>query len=81
MNNIIVLGAGMVGSAMAIDLAKKHNVTCSDFSDAALDKLKSKVSNISTVQLDVTDTTLLKNTIAPFDLVVCAVPGYLGYRP
>ena len=27
MNNIIVLGAGMVGSAIAIDLSKKHNVT------------------------------------------------------
>mgnify|MGYP001010509864 CR=1 FL=1 len=27
MSNIIVLGAGMVGSTMAIDLAKKHNIS------------------------------------------------------
>ena len=30
MSNIIVLGAGMVGSAIAIDLSKKHNVTLTD---------------------------------------------------
>ena len=38
MSNIIVLGAGMVGSTMAIDLAKKHNVTIADFNNKALDK-------------------------------------------
>lgn len=80
MAKIIVLGAGMVGSAMAIDLSKKHEVTCSDFSDAALIKLNKKANNIKTVQLDVTDIQLLKSTIAPFDLIVCAVPGFLGYR-
>ena len=31
MSNIIVLGAGMVGSAIAIDLSKKHKVTVADF--------------------------------------------------
>ena len=30
MSNIIVLGAGMVGSAMAIDLVKDHQVTLTD---------------------------------------------------
>ena len=33
MSNIIVLGAGMVGSTMAIDMAKKHDVTITDFSE------------------------------------------------
>jgi saccharopine dehydrogenase-like NADP-dependent oxidoreductase len=37
MNNIIVLGAGMVGSAMAIDLSKNHKVTLTDLN---LDTLK-----------------------------------------
>jgi saccharopine dehydrogenase-like NADP-dependent oxidoreductase len=32
MTKIIVLGAGMVGSAMAIDLAKKYSVTVADLS-------------------------------------------------
>ena len=36
MKNIIVLGAGMVGSAIAIDLSKKHNVSLTDFNQDAL---------------------------------------------
>ena len=80
MKNIIVLGAGMVGSAMAIDLAKNHKVSCSDFSQEALNRLKTKAPNITTLQLDVTNTELLKQTVATFDLVVCAVPGFLGFN-
>ncbi len=80
MKNIIVLGAGMVGSAMAIDLAKKHNITCTDFSQQALDQLKVKEPRITILQLDVTNTEQLKQTLAPFDLVVCGVPGFLGYE-
>ncbi len=80
MAKIIVLGAGMVGSAMAIDLAKKHEVTCTDLSDTALQKLNKKDNKVNTLQLDVTDVALLKSTISPFDLVVCAVPGFLGYN-
>ena len=38
MNNIIVLGAGMVGSTMAIDMAKKNFVTITDFNEKALEK-------------------------------------------
>jgi saccharopine dehydrogenase-like NADP-dependent oxidoreductase len=80
LKTIIVLGAGMVGSAMAIDLSKNHKVSCSDFSKEALAKLKAKAPTINTIQLDVTDTKTLKHTIAPFDLVVCAVPGFLGFN-
>ena len=36
MSNIIVLGAGLVGSAIAIDLAKQHNVTSVDINKQAL---------------------------------------------
>ena len=42
MSNIYVLGAGMVGSAMAIDLAKKHHVTISDISSEVLLKVFEK---------------------------------------
>ncbi|MEO9967118.1 MAG: saccharopine dehydrogenase C-terminal domain-containing protein [Reichenbachiella sp.] len=80
MKKIIVLGGGMVGSAMAIDLAKKHQVTVADFSKTALDNLKIKVPKIEVVQLDVTIESELKNILSPFDLVVCAVPGFLGYQ-
>jgi saccharopine dehydrogenase-like NADP-dependent oxidoreductase len=79
MNSIIVLGAGMVGSAMAIDLAKKHQVTIADFNSAALEKAHQKCTVLKTIQLDVTDKEQLQKTLKPFDLVICAVPGFLGF--
>lgn len=80
MSKIIVLGAGMVGSAMAIDLAKKHTVTLTDRSQQVLDKVKAKYPSLSTSVLDVTNINLLKSTIKEHDLVVCAVPGFLGFN-
>ncbi len=79
MSNIIILGAGMVGSAMAIDLAKNHQVTSSDFSLEPLEKIKSKNPSINTLQIDVTKKAELINTLQAFDLIVCAVPGFLGF--
>lgn len=80
MKKIIVLGAGMVGSAMAIDLAKKHSVTVADLSDKALEKLQQKNQSISTLQLNAKDKALLISAITPFDIVVCAVPGFMGFE-
>jgi len=80
MSNIIVLGAGMVGSTMAIDLAKKHSVTITDFNKAALDNAVKKCNNLIPIALDVTNKETLQKTIHPFDLVLCAVPGYLGFE-
>ena len=80
MNNIIVLGAGMVGSAMAIDLAKIHQVTSADLSLKSLEKIKIKQPNISILQIDVTKKKELIQVLQNFDLVICAVPGFLGYQ-
>jgi len=80
MNNIIVLGAGMVGSAMAIDLSKNHNVTLTDVNLDTLKKVKEKCSNLKIQQLDVTNVNSLKDSLIPFDLVICAVPGFLGFE-
>ena len=80
MKRIIVLGAGMVGSAIAIDLAKKHHVTLCDFSLEVLDKVKIKCASLVVQQLDVTRKEQLKEGIKEFDLVVCAVPGFLGFE-
>jgi len=76
MANIIVLGAGLVGGVMAKDLAKNHNVTSVDISQKNLDKL----SGINTICADVSETTTLQNLIKDFDLVVGAVPGFMGYK-
>jgi lysine 6-dehydrogenase len=80
MKKIIVLGAGMVGSAMAIDLSKKYQVTVADLSEKALEKLKTKNSAIAIQQLNAGDKAKLTATIAPFDVVVCAVPGFMGFE-
>ena len=79
MINIIVLGAGMVGSAMAADLSKKHSVTLADLSLERLDYVKNKHQSINILQLDVCDKTHLQSALAAFDFVVCAVPGFLGF--
>jgi len=80
MNNIIVLGAGMVGSTMAIDLAKKHNVTLTDISNSVLDRVKQKHNELSVSQLDVTNIPELQSMIKKHDLVINAVPGFLGFE-
>lgn len=80
MSNIIVLGAGMVGSTMAIDMAKNHSVSITDFSKNALDKAVKKCEKLTPIVLDVTDKAALQKTIKPFDLVICAVPGFLGFE-
>lgn len=80
MSNVIVLGAGMVGSAMAIDMAKNHNVTLTDLSQDVLDRVKSKNQELSIQQLDATNLPELEKAIKAHDLVICAVPGFLGFR-
>jgi len=76
MANIVILGAGLVGGVMAKDLAKQHNVTSVDLSQKNLDKL----SNIRTICADVSNTETLHEIIADTDLVVGAVPGFMGYK-
>jgi len=76
MANIIVLGAGLVGGVMAIDLSKQHEVTSVDISQKNLDKL----TGIKTICADISDANTLQDLIKNFDLVVGAVPGFMGYQ-
>jgi saccharopine dehydrogenase-like NADP-dependent oxidoreductase len=79
MSKIIVLGAGMVGSAIALDLAQKHELCSADFDRQALEKIKERNAKITTRELDVNNTDQLHSALRPFDLVICAVPGFLGF--
>ncbi|MFQ5446860.1 MAG: saccharopine dehydrogenase C-terminal domain-containing protein [Saprospiraceae bacterium] len=78
MKKIIVLGAGLVGCAIAIDLAKQHNVTSADRSAEALKKLAGK--GIETVQANLSDAREIKRLVSNFDLVVGALPGFMGFE-
>ena len=80
MRNIIVIGAGMVGSAMAIDMLQKHNVTLADLSPARLNDLRAQHTALDILPLDVQNATALQQAVKGFDLVICAVPGFLGFK-
>ena len=76
MSKIIILGAGLVGGVIAKDLAIHHDVTSVDISRKNLNLLP----NIKTICLDITNKQQLQNTIKDFDIVVGAVPGFLGFE-
>jgi lysine 6-dehydrogenase len=80
MSKVIVLGAGMVGSAIAIDLAAKHQVTLADLSEETLEKVRLKCNSLAIQRLDVTRLRELNKHLAGHDLVINAVPGFLGFK-
>jgi saccharopine dehydrogenase-like NADP-dependent oxidoreductase len=77
---IAVLGAGMIGRAIALDLAVAYDVTSFDLSAANLDQARSRDPRIRTVAADLSQFGNYQSWLAPFDLVVTAVPGFMGYR-
>ncbi len=77
---IAILGAGMVGRTMAIDLHEKHEVTSFDVSEQSLAMLSSREPNIKTVRADLTDYASYDALLAGFDFVITAVPGFMGYK-
>jgi lysine 6-dehydrogenase len=79
MKSIIVLGGGMVGSAMALDLAPRYRVTVADVSQAALDRIQSRNALVQVHQADLRDADTLRQLIGPHDLVLSAVPGFMGF--
>ncbi|MDO9257626.1 MAG: saccharopine dehydrogenase C-terminal domain-containing protein [Bacteroidales bacterium] len=78
---VIVLGAGLVGGPMALDLARngEFEVTSADRSAEALARL-SGVVGITTVQMDLDNAEALKSLVQQHDLVISAVPGFMGFR-
>jgi lysine 6-dehydrogenase len=79
---IIVLGAGLVGAPMAIDLTKEDNfeVTVTDYSIDALDSLKSRCPELSLIQKDLSNPQTVTDLVKNYDLVVNAVPGFMGFE-
>lgn len=77
---IIVLGAGLVGGPMAIDLAKdpRFEVTLTDRNPAALAEPGAKYP-ITTLQRDLADPAVVRSLVKDYDIVVNAMPGFMGY--
>lgn len=75
---VIVLGAGLVGKAMALDLTKNFDVTSADINQDALNELKKH--GVNTLHADLSNLPQLSDLLKPFDLVVGAVPGFMGFQ-
>jgi lysine 6-dehydrogenase len=78
---IIVLGAGLVGGPMAVDLSKdaRFAVTLADHNPAALAEPAAKF-NMSTLVADLSDPASVRGLVKDYDMVVNALPGFMGYR-
>ena len=81
MKNIIVLGAGLVGGPMALDLAKekRFKVTAADFNKEALQRLAKK-GPVNILQKDLSSPSDVKKLVAGYDMVINAVPGFMGFQ-
>lgn len=77
---ITVLGAGMVGSAIARKLAETpgFSVTAADRSAQALAELEQRAP-VRTICADLSLTEVVRQIVSSSDLVICAVPGFLGF--
>jgi saccharopine dehydrogenase-like NADP-dependent oxidoreductase len=78
MASILILGAGKVGRLIAHELSKTNKVTSVDLSIQNLNLLSSLNPDITTLTQSVKD--LTPSFYSRFDLVVSAVPGFLGFK-
>ena len=75
---IITLGGGMVGSAIARDLKEqKYSVTVADRDES----LKARLApfGIDYLNLDFSNNNAVTDAVKNFDLVIGAVPGFMGF--
>lgn len=90
---ILVLGAGLVGGPMALDLAKDphFDVTVADLSKANLQAIEQRWKSLSikgfltgkplqTIRQDLSDPAQVTELVSDFDMAINAVPGFMGYQ-
>ncbi len=77
---IIVLGAGLVGGPMAVDLAadSRFDVTVADIDAEALARLK-KDRPVTALVHDLSDPDRVKTLVRDYEMVLSAVPGFMGF--
>jgi lysine 6-dehydrogenase len=79
MEKILVLGSGMVGRAIVMDMAKDFAVKVIDINKENLLKLKN-LKGVKLIKADATDLKTLKGYSKDCDLIISAVPGFLGFK-
>ena len=80
MKKIFQVGAGLVGKTMALDLSKDYEVHLADVNSDVLNSIKNHDNSIHINQINVQNENELSLWIAEADIVLLAVPGFLGYE-
>ena len=76
---IAVLGAGMIGRTIATDLSANFDVTSFDINPQNGDILTDQ-AKVTFTKADLSDYSSYPILLQEFDLVVNAVPGFMGFR-
>ena len=77
--NIAVIGTGMVGRLIAVELSKKYQVYAIDNNISNLDKLKKYNTKIITRKIDVENENFL-DYLEHTEVIVNCVPGFMGFE-
>ena len=77
---VIVLGAGLVGGPMAMDLSlyKDIDVSVADVNDAALNSIPQEYK-VEKLKIDLSLKGNISGLVKDFDYVINAVPGFMGF--
>ncbi len=79
MKQIVVLGAGLVGRAVAADLSTHFHVTSVDISQENLEILHTFHPEINTISADLRKPEEIRNSIKNAHGVVGCLPGHMGF--
>ncbi len=79
MKRVVILGSGMVGEAIAIDLCRQYRVTAVDIKSENLERLRESYP-VETIVEDLSNSKTIKKITADFDLVIGALPGFMGFE-
>lgn len=77
MKKIVVLGSGMVGRVIALDLSGEFEVTAVDVNPANLVKFAGTA--VRPIRADLSSPAAVRDIVRACDLVVGAVPGSIGF--
>ena len=78
MKKIVVLGAGLVGRTIASELSKDCQIIAVDSNSTRLKNLKDK--KVRTLKADLSSDYEIKKVVKDFDLVIGALPGFMGFN-
>lgn len=78
---IVILGGGMIGSAMAMDLKRsgRHDVTVAELRPEVRERLAARYG-VATRAADLSRPEAIRELVRDYDLVLGALPSVYGYR-